>query len=214
MSRALAAPIPLRVAERVAKRLAEELSLACHRIEVAGGVRRLRPMVSDLDLVVIPKIERGDAAPAQDLFGEGPRTAPPERNLLWAAIDRMGLRCTKRGPLMRQLVVRLEEDGRELAVDLFTADAVNWGYLLLVRTGSGEFSREIVSRLARAKRPAFDGYVRDAGQTRPLSIGPTGFPQWAEPVKAAMPIIPTPEEKDVFRLACSGWTPPAERSWE
>jgi len=55
----------------------------CERIEVAGSVRRGKRDVGDVEYVVIPKFEE---VPGPGLFGH-----TVERNVLWAALDRVGL---------------------------------------------------------------------------------------------------------------------------
>lgn len=60
-------------AEKYAERIVTWLAPFCHRIEVAGSIRRERPDVGDIDIVCIPKTED-----SRDLFG----AVTTHRNLL------------------------------------------------------------------------------------------------------------------------------------
>lgn len=204
---------PLRVLSSVAEHLARILAPACARIEVAGSIRRLRPEVADIELVAIPKIE-SYVKPVPGLFGED-QGEEAEHNFLWAALEGLGDRVQwiRRGEKARAFWYPLEEGGGQVQVDLYTACPENWGLILLIRTGSDKFSRDIVTRLARARRPSFEGWVRDASRTPPKNITPQGMPEWSDAEKARMHVLPTPEESDVFRLALCGQVEPANRSW-
>ena len=74
-------------AQKAAGLLLEMLQPFCERIEVAGSVRRQRPMVGDLELVAIPKM--GERMQQQaSLFGGGPAVgAPVPYSLLWEFLD-------------------------------------------------------------------------------------------------------------------------------
>ena len=56
--------VRLEKASKVAANLLRTLAPACHRIEIAGSIRRGKPEVKDVELVAIPKGLR------VDLFGE------------------------------------------------------------------------------------------------------------------------------------------------
>jgi len=154
---------PLAEAERIAGLVVTDLAPYCDRISVAGSVRRQKSEVGDLELVAIP------ARGAGGLFGD------IATNLLWEhlhASDRY--RFTKGdNPNGRyyQLALTAYPD---LQVDLFLAEADNWGLTLLVRTGSAEFSARLrrVLRLQQALDlggaggEAGDGLQQGLGQAR------------------------------------------------
>jgi DNA polymerase/3'-5' exonuclease PolX len=50
-------PIPLAVAQRWGNAIAAELQPHCHRVEIVGSIRRLRPWCNDIDIVCIPKLD-------------------------------------------------------------------------------------------------------------------------------------------------------------
>lgn len=114
-------------ADRCAAALLSWLIPHCVRIEVAGSVRRRKPDVNDIDLVVIPKITQ-----EMDLFGNPQK----RRNATWTEIDR---RCTAE----KWAVIRAGADiasfvARDVQVDVFWTTEETWGTVLLCRTGSKE----------------------------------------------------------------------------
>ena len=118
----------LREAYLLADRIKGELAPMCERIEIAGSIRRARPEVNDIDLVLLPK--------------PGMHAAIRERCLR---------RCDLVTDGAQNLIVRLPTNGGPASgfqVDLFFArgreqDLLgstpgNWGSILLCRTGSKE----------------------------------------------------------------------------
>jgi DNA polymerase (family 10) len=109
--------IMLERAESTALQIIEKLKPYCKKnatgeplIKVAGSVRRRRPWVHDIDIVLIP-------APVWGL---------PEE------IKRLnGMRSPKPdGPKIKHIQIA------DIPVDLYIADELTWGTLLLIRTGS------------------------------------------------------------------------------
>lgn len=105
-------PMSLSYAEELTERATEVLRPHCSRIAVAGSVRRRRPTVNDIDLVVIPG------------FFTWPGTIPQ------ALIKGLGAELTRNGDLIKQFTV----DGNQ--VDLIHATPHNWGIRMLRWTGS------------------------------------------------------------------------------
>ena len=115
-------------AQRVAKDLVRELALFCDRIEVAGSIRRRRPFVNDIDLVLIPK----------------------NQGLLDTKLRELG--CRFGGPKLRRLVYphpRTERSPQGAQVDIYIATPETWAVLLLIRTGSTRHNVRLCTR-ARA----------------------------------------------------------------
>lgn len=114
-------------ADACAARLVEWLSPFCERIEVAGSVRRRKATPADLDLVAIPRIEE-----VRDMFG----VVTSRRNSAWREIDRRatadGWTVLKAGPEIVSVVAK------GVQVDIFWAEPLTWGTVLLCRTGSKE----------------------------------------------------------------------------
>lgn len=139
---------------------------ACYRRwEVAGSCRRGRPVVGDVEHVVIPA---WGEVPATSLFAE----ATDRVNLLWYQLEALerghvvskhlygsnpdtGRAIYRWGPKHRGA------DFRGFNHEIFTADADNWGSVLAIRTGPGPYSRMLVTRLQHNGYMNADGYVWD-----------------------------------------------------
>jgi DNA polymerase/3'-5' exonuclease PolX len=198
---------PVRWPLRRIKPLAEELRFllepACHRIEVGGSARRLRPEIGDIELVCIPKIEMVDVQIQGDLFTE---RGQQRYHLLWRALDGLLEAPGRKGYLLKGEKARAfwwpvrGDEGEELGhvrIDVYTASPQGWGWIFLARTGSGEFSKSVAGAL-KAR-----GFRAEGGQIYHVVDD-----------KIHGPAIGTPEEEDVFRLIGRAFVAPAGRSWE
>ena len=108
-----------------------ELAPLCDRIEIAGSIRRGRPQVNDIDLVILPRA--GD-------------------------VDAVKTRCLRTSPqvMMNGNVNFLFMIGHTVQVDIFFArqparelfgrEPGNWGSLLVCRPGSREFNVWLASQ--------------------------------------------------------------------
>lgn len=185
----------LEEAQFVAEKLIEEwLSEYCERIEIAGSIRRKRPYVKDIELVLIPK--RVPVQPGLfDLGGDGPM-----QDLLHDRVQhmrRLGIvqpRLDSRdreawGPKHKRLIYE------DMAVDLFSViPPAQWGVQFLIRTGPWEFSKRFVT-------PRWQG-----------GMLPMGYRvQDARIVDGRGNTVPTPEEEDVFAFLGLPFTPPEWR---
>lgn len=152
----------------------------CERIEIAGSIRRKQSTVKDIEIVCIPKqIEM----PGQiDLFGI---TSPimvrdPEFR---KEID--SYRFVK-GKSTGKHMQRTTAD--HAVIDLFVAEPDNWGYILLLRTGSKEFNINMINSMKKRNHHCREGKVffRD----RPVIVR---------------------EEQDMFRFAGMVYQRPEDR---
>ena len=103
----------LEQAQKFANQIVEHISPFCDRITVAGSIRRKKPQVRDVDIVLIPK------------------------PLLWSRIistlqKKMYAKVLKCGEKVAQLTI----DG--INVDIYSTNPKEWEALLLIRTGSAE----------------------------------------------------------------------------
>jgi DNA polymerase/3'-5' exonuclease PolX len=119
------------------------------RWEIAGSVRRQKSEVGDVEHVVIPRIGE---VPGENIFGAKERV-----NLLWHRIDQL----VNAGKLTRHVYGAGSKvsnrwgekyrgvDFRGFNHEIFCADASNWGCIYTIRTGSAEFSHQLVARMLR-----------------------------------------------------------------
>jgi DNA polymerase/3'-5' exonuclease PolX len=103
----------------------------CDRISIAGSIRRQRPLVKDIELLAIPRLVPGG------LFGDEPEVDPGFCIVVnqWRKV---------KGEPTGKYTQRVLPGG--LVLDLFTADADNWGLQLAIRTGSAGFSEHVLAR--------------------------------------------------------------------
>ena len=119
-------------AKRRADELLAKLLPACERIEIAGGVRRHKAECHDIELVAIPKME-----PMLDIFGQ----EAGQHNLLNERIEDLRLVLDKNGERYKKIVYT-----DELNCDLFIVQQpAQFGVIMVIRTGSADFSRHIVT---------------------------------------------------------------------
>lgn len=154
----------------IADRLKAQLAPHCDRIEIAGSIRRRKPDVGDIEIVAIPKpYDVG-------LFATGIATVVDQ----WPRV---------RGELPCKYTQRMLPEG--IALDLFFANADNWGLIFAIRTGSAEYSHHVLARGWSVRGwKSVDGVLHNSA----------GKP------------VPTPEEEDVFRIAGVDWVPPEQRT--
>jgi DNA polymerase/3'-5' exonuclease PolX len=158
----------------IAERLKADLAPYCTRIEIAGSVRRQRPQVKDVEICAIPLQE------PSDLFGD----ELVAHHGFCAAVNRW--RAIKGQPSGRYTQRRLPEG---ITLDLFIADAENWGLILAVRTGSAEFSHQVLGTgWVKAGYTSLNGHLYRRGQR-----------------------IAVREETDLFALIGLPWVEPMAR---
>jgi len=120
----------LAVGLKTAIRVKEILSPFCERCEIAGSVRREKRDVKDVEIVCIPKQEQ------KDLFGEefGPMAGFIDAVNKWEKV---------KGEPTGKYTARNLPNGVRL--DLFIATKDNWGFQFAIRTGSAEFSHNVLA---------------------------------------------------------------------
>lgn len=106
-----------------AKFLLDTLAPSCERIEIAGSLRRQCPLVSDIELLAIPKYQG-----MIDLLDQ------TVRRLIWERV--LDYRLNKRGsrvygPSNKLLVFK----HTNIALDIFSTDIARWPMSLVIRTG-------------------------------------------------------------------------------
>lgn len=186
--------IPLAEASMLAHQVVKLLEPYANRIEVLGSIRRGRPDVGDIEIGLMPKIEKRDD-PA-DLFGDtkinvNTQLEAVERLIVEGVFehrpDKNGHNCCGEG------VQRLRYRG--FALDIFGClDPDAWGVTKLIRTGSGDFNKRIVTQKT------------EGGKILPLGMRFQGGRLWdcKRPVR-------TPEEIDVFNAIGLPYVEPHRR---
>jgi DNA polymerase/3'-5' exonuclease PolX len=109
---------------KIAERVLAELRPHCIRAEIAGSVRRKKPEVKDIEIVLIPK-------PYQTgLFSDGIAEVINQ----WEKV---------KGELPCKYTQRILPEGIKL--DLFIVEPGNWGLQFAIRTGSAEYSHRVLA---------------------------------------------------------------------
>lgn len=120
----------LSFATNLARLMVEILVPECDRIEIAGSIRRQKPEVSDVEIVLIPK-------PVGDLFGYPLFGAARITDAL--ALE--GYELTKNGEFFKQARV----PNGTVMFDVFITTPAKWGVVYTIRTGSADFSHWLVT---------------------------------------------------------------------
>lgn len=177
--------IELSEARIIANKVREHIAPAMDRIEIAGSIRREKPVVGDIELVALV----ADREKLLKLISDVGQTIKPSVP---------GVIPWTPKPDSRYIRVRLAEG---MNLDLFIATQENWGGLFLMRTGSASGS----------DGNAFNGFVpgcfarwkKLSGGGRMTEVMPT-MPDGTQ--------LPVYEEQDFFDLLEMDFVPPAERT--
>ena len=139
--------VKAQAARRVAEALKAQLEPCCERIEIAGSLRRQRPEVGDIELLVIPR-RQGKV----DLLDKA------VKRLLFDGV--LGYRRNSRGSLMygpkNKFLLDIES---RILVDIFSTDEQCWPVALVVRTG-GKATNKRIATAAIRKGWRFRAYGR------------------------------------------------------
>lgn len=134
----------------VASALVNALSPACHRIEIAGSLRRQKEMVGDIEIVAIPRLHT-------NLLGD-----PLDTSEVDDVLASWPLTLHKNGPKYKQFSFEWQP-GWTFKVDLFLQpDPATWGWNFMVRTGSADFSHKMVTPRAYGGFKPDDLVIKDA----------------------------------------------------
>jgi DNA polymerase/3'-5' exonuclease PolX len=170
--------IPLETAKKLANDVVELLSPHCHRIEIAGSIRRQKEFIGDIEIVAIPK-------PYQvGLFEDGLAEVVNQWQKVKGELKYGVCKYTQ----------RILPSG--ISLDLFFAEEDNFGNILLIRTGDWEFSKKFVG-VALTKRgyKQEDGFLKHNGKIISCKEEGDLF------VKAGIEYI-LPENRNVNSLIC------------
>jgi len=137
----------LKVAEAQASVVMMALAPACHRVTLAGSMRRRKAQVHDIDIVAWPLCEEVAAAQTS-LFGASETKLLPVKLIEILHSSGMWLRTADDYP--RKIVLEPGE-GHRVPVEIYLAepDGRNLGALIQMRTGSDRFNVSLAQRAIR-----------------------------------------------------------------
>ena len=176
--------VPLAEADRIAAEVVDLLRPYTTRIEVAGSVRRRKPDVGDLEFVAVPAFMEARAG----LFDH-------ERlDTLSMALDGHAIPRTVLAPHPRKAwgdrYKKMLHVKSGLQVDLFIVrPPACFSVLYLIRTGSADFSRRVVTALLANGMRCSDGRILRDNE-----------------------VVDCPDEQTFFNLAGMKYLPPEERT--
>lgn len=116
----------LEEATTIAEKVKESLSPYCEKLEIAGSIRRRKPVVHDIDMVLIEK--------------------PEAALILSSLIASMG-RMELNGDKLKRLWYG--DKLPSISIDIYIATPATWATLLLIRTGSKENNIRLASLAKR-----------------------------------------------------------------
>lgn len=196
-------------AQSIAGSLVELLAPGCERIEIAGSIRREKPEVKDIELVVRPVWS--DVPAGQGSLLEVATEPQNELALLLEREIEAGREIVPIKPGGHDVdPYRLKHGGRywrlwlprpRIKCDVFLADAERWGLAYMIRTGSG------VGPISGDPRHGF----APAMLARWKRISNGGFSNGSTLRRPDRTVVPTPEEEDVFAALEMDWVPPRNR---
>ena len=136
----------------------EQLSPYCERYQVAGSVRRNKPEVNDLEIVVVPKEQAGGT----DLFGD----------TIWVR-DREFINVIRKmkaikGEPTGRYTRRIYGDPPRIEIDFFICQRDNFGLMYAIRTGPVEFSHYLTKRAHYKGLKIQGGMLTEGGRTIPI----------------------------------------------
>lgn len=176
----------LEKARKLAERIVEKLRPACERIEIAGSIRRQRPEVNDIDLVILTR----DWLQVRQLASE---------HAAVVADGRLNLILRLANSFQLDLFFAHGEQP-----DLFGSTPTNFGSLLLCRTGSKEHN---VWFAARAKRQGLHWQPYE-GLARCLSTVQTA--EGGQETNLG-PVVASATEADLYTALGLPFIPPEQR---
>lgn len=131
---------PYAEAHAIAEDILEQLKPHCIRAEIAGSIRRKKPLVGDIEIVAIPKPY------SVGMFEDGLATVVNKWEKVKGEMEYGKVGYTQ----------RILPSGIKL--DLFFAQEDNWGNIFAIRTGSADYSHKVL-----ASTWASQGYKSDGG---------------------------------------------------
>jgi len=196
---------------KVAESLVEHFRPACTRIEIAGSIRRLKPEVKDIEIVVIPDLTPVARAPLE--FG---KPIPPTHKtrldkLVFEMKEANDIRLEANGDRYKKMYLKYAGIKCDLFINIPPS---HWGVQMMIRTGSEDFSHWAVT-LKKYGGALPDGYfVKHQVVWVASEIKKSDVPD--DPKKALRLLTDTnhlsmPEEIVFLKFLDLGWIEPKDR---
>lgn len=180
----------------VAKVICDALKPVTEKLICAGSLRRRKPMVGDVEILYIPKLEPLKEVRQADMFAAGEIRLTNLADLAINAMLARGIIEKRRNALNAEMWGEKNKLARHLAsgipVDLFAATPANWFNYLVCRTGGAENNVAVASAAQKKGwkwNPYGEGFTDEAGN-----------------------VVPVKSEEDVFRLVGMPFKQPWERT--
>ena len=178
---------PISDARSVAQMLVHDLAALCERIEIAGSIRRKKPMVSDIEILYVPRFEERPF----DLFSTHLLNLADEQINHWLSVGYLAKRPSSTGVTAwgdkNKLGIHVPSG---ISLDLFATTLENWWVSLVVRTGSKETNLKLTN-----------GAINHGRSLNAYGCGVTERGN----------IIPARSERDVFDLCFVPYAEPENR---
>lgn len=143
-------------ARALAEKVCHQLAPYCDRLKICGSIRRRKPEVSDIDLVVLPK-----TVPVKDMFG---MITHNDRHPGFVDVVNQWEKV-KGDATTGKYTQRLIEGHR---LEIAISSPLNWGNLMLIRTGNSDFSQLIMTIALKRGFQQKDGYLWKGDKLIPL----------------------------------------------
>lgn len=197
----------LEKAQTVGRQVVWRMRPYCERVEIAGSVRRKKEEVKDIEIVFWPRMIRPQGSGGGDsLFDveavEGPDRVPSTDVMVSALVSSgfwsLDQAVKRNGPRYKRLKCCGE------IVEIYRADAWNWGWIFLLRTGPADFCHAIVAPqwnegFLPVDTRVREGYVYVRGQRVAVPDETTFLGLWGIPF-----IAPTHRSVGALRMV-TGW---------
>ena len=170
--------ISLHEARFISSRLVEWMRPHCDKLMIAGSVRRQSPTIGDIEILALPTWRK-----ETDLFGDPVKSD----NLLyrWATTEAMAMGFKWVKGLAPEGGYWKAELPTGESLDLFLPKPEGWAAQVLIRTGSAEFTRGIMTHAPRRGYRFEDGVLKRAGAMVSVSDERELFDllglEWVEP---------------------------------
>ncbi len=192
----------LQEALKIADKLVAQLEPYCEIINIAGSCRRKKAFVKDIELVCLPKMEKVERF---DLFGPIENDRLSRSQHFCQIVKKLG-RIIDGKTYGRKMKIVLPEN---IALDLFMPNDYDYYRIFATRTGSAEYSKNIIAR-TWAER----GWAGTKEGLRRRAVCDKVNNEWV--CNDENPYLPPiwKSEEEFFEWLGLKWIEPSERNWE